>query len=217
MGSTTKYQLPYPELSDTPDVPRDMKVLADRVEAVIGSISTAVDSLLKDFVMPLPTKSSSSGSQGVGITANSWQSWSAHSCTLQNPSTRMDLMVRVVQSGWIVFNGTTTSRTVYFEPKLAGGTSIWGRSDRIDSQKVGSVSSAPHRYTGAFSEKWVRLDPVASVTATLQARSNPASFGALLRYGTVAIMPVGYISSGTVPPWDDELDIDWDIQNPTTP
>lgn len=34
MGATPILQLPYPELPDTPDVPRDVKALADRIELV---------------------------------------------------------------------------------------------------------------------------------------------------------------------------------------
>lgn len=36
MGQTAKFNLPYPELTDTPDVPRDMKALADAVEGALG-------------------------------------------------------------------------------------------------------------------------------------------------------------------------------------
>jgi len=35
MGTTTKYALPYPELSDSANVPRDQKALAEAVEAAL--------------------------------------------------------------------------------------------------------------------------------------------------------------------------------------
>lgn len=40
MGTTARYALPYPELSDPADVPTDMQELAARVEAVIGPAAT---------------------------------------------------------------------------------------------------------------------------------------------------------------------------------
>ena len=35
MNKTTRWGLPYPELVDTPDVPRDIKALAERLEALL--------------------------------------------------------------------------------------------------------------------------------------------------------------------------------------
>lgn len=37
MGTTAKLALPYPELTDTADVPRDVKALADKVDAVVAT------------------------------------------------------------------------------------------------------------------------------------------------------------------------------------
>lgn len=39
MASTARAAMPYPALTDTPDVPRDVKALADRVDAVTGLVS----------------------------------------------------------------------------------------------------------------------------------------------------------------------------------
>ena len=35
-GATTNWALPYPVLTDTPDVPRDVKALADRMELILN-------------------------------------------------------------------------------------------------------------------------------------------------------------------------------------
>lgn len=42
MGATTNYGLPYPEPGDSVDVPRDIKALADRLEASLNSIKAEV-------------------------------------------------------------------------------------------------------------------------------------------------------------------------------
>jgi hypothetical protein len=42
MGTTPIYALPYPEATDPADVPTDMRELAERIEAVLGSGSAAV-------------------------------------------------------------------------------------------------------------------------------------------------------------------------------
>jgi len=38
MGRTTKYQLPYPALTDQANVPEDMQELAEKAEEVLASI-----------------------------------------------------------------------------------------------------------------------------------------------------------------------------------
>lgn len=45
MGSTTNYHLPYPEAADTPDVPRDVRGLAQALDALLlGKQATLSDS-----------------------------------------------------------------------------------------------------------------------------------------------------------------------------
>lgn len=41
MGATPTYDLPYPELTDTPDVPRDMSALATAVDGALGDVAAA--------------------------------------------------------------------------------------------------------------------------------------------------------------------------------
>ena len=41
MGTTSAHGLPYPELTDVPDVPADMKELADAIETVIPSVAAS--------------------------------------------------------------------------------------------------------------------------------------------------------------------------------
>lgn len=39
MGQTVNYQIPYPELTDTVDVPRDFKAMADKVDTLLKTQS----------------------------------------------------------------------------------------------------------------------------------------------------------------------------------
>lgn len=39
-GYTTKLKLPYPVAADTPDIPRDMKALADKLDGIIPNLET---------------------------------------------------------------------------------------------------------------------------------------------------------------------------------
>jgi microcystin-dependent protein len=39
MGLTPVLSLPYPELADTPDVPRDIQALAERLDALVGALN----------------------------------------------------------------------------------------------------------------------------------------------------------------------------------
>lgn len=39
MGATPNLAIPYPELTDSPDVPRDMKSMADRVDSLMGGLT----------------------------------------------------------------------------------------------------------------------------------------------------------------------------------
>lgn len=45
MGSTTRYQWPYPEESDPPDVPADLSALADAMEETTGAIDDRLTAL----------------------------------------------------------------------------------------------------------------------------------------------------------------------------
>jgi hypothetical protein len=49
VGQTSKYQLPFPELGDPPDVPKDVKALAEKTEDVVATVSNKVDSALGDI------------------------------------------------------------------------------------------------------------------------------------------------------------------------
>jgi hypothetical protein len=57
MGTTTRYTWPYPEESDTPDVPSDMTILADAVEETVGAIDDRVTTLtgLSQSIMQFTT------------------------------------------------------------------------------------------------------------------------------------------------------------------
>lgn len=53
MGQTVNYQIPYPELTDTVDVPRDFKAMADKVDTVLktqGDSSGNTVTLRKDNI-----------------------------------------------------------------------------------------------------------------------------------------------------------------------
>ena len=47
MGSTTKYNLPYPEQSDFADIPKDMKKLAEKIESTIDK-STEIETITNE-------------------------------------------------------------------------------------------------------------------------------------------------------------------------
>lgn len=46
MGSTPNLGLPYPEQADTPDVPRDIRALAVKVDDTVADINATVEALL---------------------------------------------------------------------------------------------------------------------------------------------------------------------------
>lgn len=48
MGTTAKLALPYPELTDTADVPRDIKNLADAIDLKLGNVGTSLPSTPAD-------------------------------------------------------------------------------------------------------------------------------------------------------------------------
>ena len=50
MGQTTGHNLHYPEGGDPPDVPKDMKQLADTVEAALNKI----DNDIRQLMLPIP-------------------------------------------------------------------------------------------------------------------------------------------------------------------
>lgn len=56
MGQTTAFALPYPEPADTPDVPRDIKALAEATDARLGGVGSAVSVFLaratEDLLLP---------------------------------------------------------------------------------------------------------------------------------------------------------------------
>lgn len=70
MGSTTRYQWPYPEESDVPDVPADVQNLATSVEETIGTLDdrlTTLDGLSGSvFQVTILTKISSTTPQTIG-------------------------------------------------------------------------------------------------------------------------------------------------------
>lgn len=45
MGSTTRYQWPYPEYSDPPDVPSDVRELAQSLEETVGTLDDRLTTL----------------------------------------------------------------------------------------------------------------------------------------------------------------------------
>lgn len=49
MGTTPNRSLPYPELSDTPDVPRDLKALAEKSDTEMGVLAQADSTLRTDL------------------------------------------------------------------------------------------------------------------------------------------------------------------------
>lgn len=65
MGSTPTYGFPYPELTDSANVPRDNRALAEAVEAAVAALAAQVTAL------PKPPYAMAAGVATVsGVTAN---------------------------------------------------------------------------------------------------------------------------------------------------
>jgi hypothetical protein len=53
MGLTQRFQFPFPELGDSPDVPRDLYELAHRLDAILADVVDALQSRIAELELEL--------------------------------------------------------------------------------------------------------------------------------------------------------------------
>jgi hypothetical protein len=216
MGKTTsKYQFPYPDGTDTPDVPRDIKALAEAVDAKIASIVGSLQTqFLQTTVLPVPKVSAEADS--LNITSINYQQWGTYKQSLTNPSPTVDLLVQVNQTATVyIDSGDDTSHSVIHIPAIVTtGTEVVGMSARVDSLDS-SGGKSPRRLTSSMSSVLVRISPGQSVQGTLQAKASSGIITggkAQLRIAKVSLIPIGWVSSASIPPWSgDNIDPDINV------
>lgn len=97
MGTTTNFDVPYPDSTDAPNVPSDIQALADKLDFLLS--------------IPAATNGSSSGSNAITATSYGNLPTTPISCAMTNPSSDYGLLCHVSISAWMASATSTTELT----------------------------------------------------------------------------------------------------------
>ncbi|MBF8189129.1 hypothetical protein ITP53_26035 [Nonomuraea sp. K274] len=202
MGTTTNFDLPYPESSSTPNGPAQIKALAE-----------AVDNLLIPLDAPAEFASNLEVVGNLGVQGDTFvEALEATSVTTTNlEATNVTVGSQDWTGEWMDFdpnwtsasgaspdigNGTLTARymqlgkTVFFNIYLAGGsTTVWGGGFWQFSLPV----QANNSFTAACSYRDNSI-PL-NVAGSADIRNNPGGTNAIIRSN----VPTGAAVSNTIP------------------
>ena len=131
MGQTPDLNLPYPDLSDAPNVPADMKALADRLETLLQGLAQpnnpiqVIDPVEADFGwndLPRGWTSGAAGTSGAGNTT-SWDNRQVLNAGARWRFTAPSDGVLKVDAFWHMgYNNLLENDTVWQEFRLQPGT-----------------------------------------------------------------------------------------------
>jgi hypothetical protein len=103
MAVTPIYGLPYPALSDAPNVPADVQALAEGVETELSTVNGRVDTTNSDVtaldtrVTDTETKVAAAKTAGTSLTDdtaaanNTWERWGTEAVIFTNPGVPVDV------------------------------------------------------------------------------------------------------------------------------
>src|SRR4051812_41170078 len=133
MGSTTKWQLPYPEQADANDVPVHMKALADRLDL---RFAEELQGLLAD--RPAAGKAGRRyWATNAGYYRDDGTVW--QEAAGENPGTFRLTAISAAEVGWLLCDGAEYDRVDYARLYNAIGLS-WGSPSNSSVFKVPNFS-----------------------------------------------------------------------------
>jgi len=209
--STSTYGLPYPEPGDSPDVPRDFKALADRLESVLPALKAEITSAINEastaLLLPAPVSKALTAQHSVpqgAVGSDGTASRIGSALTFTN-SGKFKLLVKVAQEGWGLIYGDKYDKTfsMYAEPEASGGTFVSSNQARGDSYNVPGAATKNLRYYEDM-DSWVIkvLDPGRTLTAYARcwlssgiASAERTAIDPQFRNGTLSIVPMGWVQT----------------------
>jgi len=189
MGTTPKYALPYPELTDPTNVPNDVHALATGVEFVLSQVPIS---------LPASQTKYRSADQTITATANGTPAPGLDQVAIRNPSSSAKMFARVSANGWA---SVAQPQSLYLAPIVKSGTpaptSVFKSQARVEGTAAnGGV------YRDFFSEWNVYIN--AGVTCTFQLAAWKYTAGgaaAIIRYTSLSVIAISY-TLDTLPPYD---------------
>jgi hypothetical protein len=198
--STPKIGFDLPTLDETPDVPRDLRILGDKLDDVIAALRLpgALEYKHQDtHAIPAAAKARLDPASAFGTVLS-----------FTNPHPTWDLVVDVRQRVWSRMTGGHDYTTViYSEPIVTGGKFVHSMQGRASTANVAGAQKSVSVYESTLSYMVRSLAPGETVSVTLAAWSNRGGDAGSVpdvRYPRLAIIPIGWALPPTSLAHDDD-------------